>query len=54
MKGGEGLECVIKDTHRSMVKRLVHRSMAQGVFRTPPTDLPLTEGGEGSRMESFL
>jgi hypothetical protein len=33
--GGGGLECVIKDAHRSAVKRPAHRSMAQGVFRTP-------------------
>jgi hypothetical protein len=44
MEGG-GPECVIKDMHRSVVKRKAHRSMAQGVFRNPPTDLPLTEGG---------
>jgi hypothetical protein len=36
---------MIKDTHRSAVKKPALRSTAQGVFRTPLTDLPLTEGG---------
>jgi hypothetical protein len=43
--GGGGPKCVIKDAHRSVVKRQENKSMTQGVFRTPPTDLPLTEGG---------
>jgi hypothetical protein len=38
---------VIKDAHRSVVKRKAHISMAQGVFRTPSTNLHLTEGGGG-------
>jgi hypothetical protein len=38
---------VIKSVHRSAAQRQVHRSMAQDVFQTPPTDLPLTEGGGG-------
>jgi hypothetical protein len=51
--GGGGPECVIKDAHRSAVKKPAHRSTAQGVFRTPPTDLPLTEGGGGVRNGIF-
>jgi hypothetical protein len=38
---------VIKNAHRSAAKKQAHRSTAQGVFRTPPTDLLLTEGGGG-------
>jgi hypothetical protein len=51
--GGGGPECVINNVHRSAAQRQVHRSTAQDVFRTPPTDLPLTEGG-GSGMVLFL
>jgi hypothetical protein len=45
--GGGGLECVINNAHRSAAKKQAHRSTAQGVFWTPPTDLLLTEGGGG-------
>jgi hypothetical protein len=46
MEGG-GPECVIKSVHRSAAQRQARRSMAQDVFRTPPTDLLLTGGGGG-------
>jgi hypothetical protein len=36
---------MIKSMHRSAAQRQVHRSMAQDVFQTPPTDQPLAEGG---------
>jgi hypothetical protein len=45
--GGGGPECVINNVHRSASQRQACRSMAQDVFRTPPTDLLLTKGGGG-------
>jgi hypothetical protein len=43
--GGGGPKCVINRAHRSAAQKQAHRSTTQDVFRTPPTDLPLTEGG---------
>jgi hypothetical protein len=52
--GGGGPECSLNIAHRSTVEKKARKSMAHGVFRTPPTDLFLMEGGGGSGMECFL
>jgi hypothetical protein len=51
---GGGLECVIKIMHRSVVESKARRSMVQGIFRTPSTDLPLTVVGGGPEWSLTL
>jgi hypothetical protein len=42
--GGGGLKCWLNIAHRPTVENKVHKSIAHGLFQTPPTDLSITEG----------